>query len=73
MTPQPLDLTIRQRTAIVVYAILTGQELSTIEVAEKISMTRQGAWAILDQISIVLPIYQDDNGIWRKFDGSTVC
>ena len=69
MTPQPLDLTIRQRTAIVVYAILTGQELSTVEFAEKISVTRQGAWAILCQISGVLPIVQDDDGIWRKFEG----
>lgn len=64
---QPIDLTIRERTAIVVFAIAEGREYTTAEIAAKINVTRQGAWAILCAVSRILPFYQDDiDGKWKR-------
>ncbi len=66
-TEPPMDLTIRERTAIVVFAIAEGREYTTGEIAAKINVTRQGAWAILCAVSRILPFYQDDtDGKWKR-------
>ena len=64
---QPIDLTIRERTAIVVFAIAEGREYTTGEIAQKINVTRQGAWAILCAVSRILPFFQDEeSGKWQR-------
>ena len=66
MAIQYLDLTIRERTAVIVFALAEGQTFSTAEVARRVNITRQGAWYLLNAISRLLPITQDDEGIWRR-------
>ncbi len=63
----PMDLTIRERTAIVVFELSEGRQYTTAEIAAKINVTRQGAWAILCAVSRILPFFQDEeSGKWQR-------
>ncbi len=66
-TEPPMDLTIRERTAIVVFELSEGRQYTTAEIAAKINVTRQGAWAILCAVSRILPFFQDEeSGKWKR-------
>ncbi len=63
----PMDLTIRERTAIVVFELSEGRQYTTAEIAAKINVTRQGALAILYAVSRILPFFKDEEtGQWQR-------
>jgi len=65
--------TAQERAAWVAWQLATGVELSTKEIAEHLSVTRQGAESIMNRVSRVAPVYKDVDydGRWRKFNHTT--
>ncbi len=64
MTPDPETTT--ERVALVVFYLMLGVALTTKEAARLAHISRQNAHAMLCRISRVVPIYQDDDCIWRR-------
>lgn len=61
MTPE----TPSERVALVVWWLAHGEGLTTRRVSEMTCLTWDGAAALLERVSRVLPIYRDDDGIWQ--------
>lgn len=58
-----------QRVARAVYLILVeGGELTTSEMATQLGMSYHGAKALLDRASEVVPIWDDEDGVWRRVE-----
>ena len=62
------ELNTTQRIAYVVFSIMTGESFTSAELAEQLDMSRQGAWAMMTKLSLILPIYQNDDNVWVKVD-----
>ena len=58
------DLTPTERAALVMYLLLQ-RKLTTSQVARRVAVTRQGAWALLTRISRVVPIRRNEYGEWE--------
>ena len=58
------DYTAQERAALITLEIFAGAELTTAEIAQRVGVTYQGARAMMDKISRVVPVYVD-NGLWR--------
>ena len=58
------DLTITERAALVTWHLAHEEGISTANVADMCELTRQGAYDLMRRLSRVLPIYQDDFGVW---------
>lgn len=54
-----------ERVALVAWYMAFGMALSTKEIAKITGLTGKGAWSLMCRISRVLPVYKDDQDIWR--------
>lgn len=61
------DYTAQERAALTAFYILEGAEMTTAEIAERVGLTHQGAWSMMQRVARVVPVYQDE-GRWRRFD-----
>ena len=61
------ELTAQERAAMVTYDIIMGRQLTTLEIARRIGITNMGAWKLMQRVSRVVPVYQDE-GRWRILD-----
>ena len=52
-----------ERVAILVFTLARGGKVTTGEIAERLEITQNGAWRMLDRMSRVLPIAQE-RGRW---------
>ena len=57
--------TITERAALVVWHLAHGECMQTRDVARLTGLTRQGAWDLMQRLSRMIPIYQDDRGVWQ--------
>lgn len=65
----PEDMTPTMRGAKLAIDLYSGEQFSTAEIADRLGMSRQGAWRVINAVSIVLPIAVDTTtGKWRMFD-----
>lgn len=58
------DLGTTERVAVVTAMLLSGESPTTRQIAEHLSISRQGAHSLLLRIARVLPTYQDE-GRWH--------
>lgn len=61
MTPE----TPSERAALVAWYMAHGMGLSTREVADLTHLNRRRAWELMCRISRIIPIFQDDDRVWR--------
>ena len=59
------ELTATERAGMVARWLALGDCLTVAEVAELLSMTPNGAGRLLRRLSRVVPIYLDDDGLWK--------
>jgi hypothetical protein len=59
------DRTPEERAALVVWHLSHGDAFRTSEAARMTGLTWGGAERLLGAISRVIPIYQDDEGMWQ--------
>lgn len=59
------ELTPQERAARVTWAIAQGETMSTQQVATLAGMSERGARWLMARLSRVLPVFQDDSGLWR--------
>lgn len=62
--PRIQEYTTQERAALVTFEIVTGREMTTAEIAERIGTSRQSAWLLMQRVSRVVPVYQN-NGRWQ--------
>jgi len=62
--PEPADLCGQQRAALVAVGLAAGRRMTMMEIAGAVGLTRQGAVAMMDKLSVIMPIAQDDDGAW---------
>lgn len=65
MTQQCEPETSSERVALVVWYMAHGMALAPSEVVKITGLSSSGAWRMMCAVSRVIPIYQDDAGIWR--------
>ena len=54
-----------ERVALVVWWLVHGEGLTTKQVASLAQISTRGAFDLMDRISRVLPIYQDEDYVWQ--------
>lgn len=64
------EATPTQKAAEITVKLYRGETMTTREIAEHYAMTWHGANALMNNIAGRIPIVRDDNGRWRKFDGT---
>lgn len=58
-----------QRVARAVYLLcVEGGQLTTSQMASDLGMTYHGARLLLERASQVVPIYDDEDGVWRRME-----
>ena len=62
------EMVVTQRAALVGYYIGIGGSFTTKEIAEIAGTTHIGAYKLMDKVSGTLPIYRDDDGVWRRLE-----
>ena len=60
------DLIPTERVAIIVFALALGGTVTTAHVARETGITISGAWRMLNKLSRVLPLTEED-GRWYVF------
>lgn len=60
------EYSVRQRTALVVWHLALGEGMRLEDVEALTAMSREGARDLLDDISLAIPIYRDENGVWQE-------
>lgn len=63
-----LDVTPTERAAIVTRELMMGRALTEYEVAEMTECDRSTGLRLLQRLSRVLPLYEDDEERWRLTD-----
>ena len=58
----------RERAAKIDFMFAEGHALTTSQVADLVGLTYDGARKLLQVVTRVIPIYQDDSGLWRRLD-----
>lgn len=62
----PEDLTAQQRAALVMRFLYEGERLRTVDIAEKLGMTTQGAWMMMRRIGRVIgELRLGEEGRWE--------
>ena len=56
--------TITERAALVTWHLCHGEAMQTRQIAEITGLGMAGAWVLMQRLSRVIPIYQDDRGFW---------
>jgi len=59
------DQTPEERAALVTWHLSHGDAFKTAEVCRMTGLTRQGAYRLLCKLSRVIPVYQDESGVWQ--------
>ena len=59
------DHTPEERIAIVVWHLAHGDSFRTSDVSAMTGLTRQGAYRLMCKVSRVVPIFQDEKGLWQ--------
>jgi len=67
-TPRTEELTATARGCRVAYLFVLGAELNSSQWAAQLGCTRRNAYRILEKASLVMPVYRDDDGVWRLLD-----
>ncbi len=62
------DLNTTQRVAYVVFWLMMGKSFSSSQLQELLGMSRAGVWYMMTKISLVMPIYQNDDNFWVGVD-----
>ncbi len=58
-------ITPEERAGILVWYLAHGESFPTRDAARLTGLTHRGALRLLSGLSRVLPIYQDDDGLWQ--------
>jgi len=58
------DYTAQERAALVTWHLAHGQGMQTRDVAKLTGLEREGAWRLMQRLARVIPIYQDERGVW---------
>jgi DNA-binding IclR family transcriptional regulator len=53
------DMVAQERAAIVAFALASGEQLTTQQIAERVGLTYSGAWRLLQKLARVCPITKD--------------
>ena len=64
-TAQEREYTSQQKAALVAWHLAHGEAMTTANVATLTGLDRVGAWKLMCMLSNVIPIYQDDAGLWQ--------
>ena len=68
--PEMIDpVTPVERTALLVWLLANGRTMTAPQVATLLSIGNRRARSLLCELSRVVPIYRDDNGLWRTCNG----
>lgn len=59
----PEKMITTERVAVVMWELMSGNMLSTAQIADLCGISFTGAWLMMSKISRVRPIYQQD-GLW---------
>ena len=62
--PQTEEYTSVERYGIVSWHLAHGEEMRACEVAQLTGLTWEGAYELLCRLSRVIPICQDEHGVW---------
>ena len=63
--PPAEDLVPQERAALVAWALCSGEQLTTRQIATKLGVSYAGAWMMLQKLSRVLPItFEDQSNGW---------
>lgn len=60
------ELTVTERAAFIGWRLMSGDVWTTQEVATLLGMEWTAAYKLLDRVSRILPIYQDDEKRWTR-------
>jgi len=60
------NYTAQERAAVAIWQLAEGEILWTDELAEITGMSQDGVRMMLNRLSRVVPIYQQDDGRWKK-------
>lgn len=63
-----IETTPTERAALVAYWLLSGRELTTTEAARSLQVSPRTAQRLFAAVSRAIPVYRDDDGIWRTVD-----
>ena len=63
-----LDMLPTERVARATWLLAQGREVTVRELAQHLEITPRGARAMLEKISLALPLV-DDGGVWRVCSG----
>lgn len=66
---QSQDMRTTDRVAMICWLLLQGRAMTTVDVAKRTGMTRQGAWYLMARLSRTVPLY-NDSGQWRLLEGN---
>ena len=58
------DYTAQEKAALITWHLAHGEGLQTRDIVKLTGLTRQGAWELMQHLSRVIPIYQDDTDTW---------
>ena len=58
------DYTAQEKAALITWHLAHGEGMQTRDVAKMAGLSMPGAWYLMQRLSHVLPIYQDDCGFW---------
>lgn len=70
--------TITERAATITWRLAHGESLQTRDVADLVGLSMPGAYLLMQRLSRVIPIYQDEQGFWQvcafqELEGAGIC
>ena len=58
------DYTAQEKAALITWHLAHGAGMQTRDVAKLTGLTMVGAWYMMQRLARVIPVYQDDRGVW---------
>jgi len=58
------DYTAQEKAALITWHLAHGEGMQTRDVAKMAGLSMPGAWYLMQRLSRVLPVYQDEQGFW---------
>jgi hypothetical protein len=68
MSWEHADLTAQERAALVAWRLATGGQMTTQEIAERTGLSMRGARWLMDRLSRVVPIRQNEENRWQAVE-----
>lgn len=62
------EMVVTQRAALVGFYIADGATFTIQEIAEMCGVSVDGAKKLMEKASAVVPIYDDEDGVWRRVE-----